>query len=219
MNPTRRLSKVYFPLLFVVFCTFIFGLTKAFGQEWPQWAQNPQHTGFLNVAGQNPNRILADVVYDANVPDEQAQTGGDLLAHYQTPLVDGNDVYMMSKAGSVTLGSFASQTWHENKFTWQSGNLVNVWTFDSDWVPPGSVKDFWEPVYHAVLANGFIYDPGAGGSIFKLNKNNGTMVTRLVPAQFLNPDGSLDSHTFVVSPLTADTAGNIYYNVLQLHDN
>ena len=219
MNPTRRLSKVYFPLLFVVFCTFIFGLTKAFGQEWPQWAQNPQHAGFLNVAGQSPNRILADVVYDPNVPDEQAQTGGDLLAHYQTPLVDGNDVYMMSKAGSVTLGSFASQTWHENKFTWQSGNLVNVWTFDSDWVPPGSVKDFWEPVYHAVLANGFIYDPGAGGSIFKLNKNNGTMVTRLVPAQFLNPDGSLDSHTFVVSPLTADTAGNIYYNVLQLHDN
>lgn len=219
MNPTTRLSKVYIPALFVVFCTFALGLTKAFGQEWPQWAQNPQHTGFLNVTGQNLNQILANVVYDPNVPDEQARTGGDLLVHYQTPLVDGDDVYMVSKAGSYTVGTYATQTWHQKKFTWQGTNFVNVWTFDSDWVPPGSQMDFWEPVYHAVLANGFVYDPGAGGSIFKLNKSDGRAVTRLIPAQFLNPDGSLNAHTFTVSPLTADSAGNIYYNVLKLHDN
>jgi hypothetical protein len=219
MNPTTRLSKVYIPVLFVVLCTFALGLTKAFGQEWSQWAQNPQHTGFLNVTGQNLNRILANVLYDPNVPDEQARTGGDLLVHYQTPLVDGNDVYMVSKAGSYTIGTYATQTWHQNKFTWQGTNFVNVWTFDSDWVPPGSQMDFWEPVYHAVLANGFVYDPGAGGSIFKLNKSDGTAVTRLIPVQFLNPDGSLNAHTFTVSPLTADSAGNIYYNVLKLHDN
>ena len=219
MNSRRTLSRVFITVLFVVLCIFTLGLPEAFGQEWSQWAQNPQHTGFLNVSGQPMNHILANVVYDPNVPDEQAQTGGDLLAHYQTPLVDSNDVYMMSKAGTATLGSFATQTWHENKFTWQGTTLGRVWTFDSDWVPPGSVKDFWEPVYHAVLANGFIYDPGAGGSIFKLNKSDGTVVMRLIPAQFLNRDGSLNAHTFTVSPLTADSAGNIYYNVLKLQNN
>lgn len=189
------------------------------GPSWPQWAQNPQHTGFLNVTGQKLNRILANIVYDPLVPDEQALNDGDLLAHYQTPLVDGNDVFMESKAGSYTAGDYATQTWHQNKFTWQGNQLVNVWTFDSDWTPPGSQHDFWEPVYHAVLANGVVYDPGAGGSIFKLNKSNGTAIKRIVPSQFLNPDGSLNAHTYTVSPLSADSSGNIYYNVLKLQDN
>jgi len=219
MNPIKKTSKVYIPLLSVFFCTFTLGLINASGQAWPQWMQNPQHTGFSPVIGQNANRILADVIYDPNVPDEMAKQGGDLVVHYQVPLVDGNDVYMESKAGSYTVGSYASQTWHQNKFTWLAGNLVKAWTFDSDWVPPGSQFDFWEPVYHAVLANGFLYDPGAGGSIFKVNKSDGTMVMRLVPAEFLNKDGSLDAHTFTVSPLSADSAGNIYYNVLKLPNN
>ena len=205
--------------LSLALCSMTLGMAAAFADGWPQWMQNPQHTGFLNVVGQNLNKILANIVYDPLVPDEQAHAGGDLLAHYQVPLADGNDVYMESKAGSYTVGTYSTQTWHQNKFSWQGNNLVKKWTFDSDWVPPGGQADFWEPVYHAVLANGFLYDPGAGGSIFKVNKSNGTAVTRIVPAQFLNPDGSLNAHTYTVSPLTADSAGNIYYNVLKLHDN
>ena len=201
-----------------VLCSMSLGLAAAFADGWPQWMQNPQHTGFLNVVGQNLNKILANIVYDPLVPDEQAHNGGDLLAHYQVPLVEGNDVYMESKAGSYTVGTYATQTWHQNKFTWQGKNLVKVWTFDSDWVAPGGQADFWEPVYHAVLANGYLYDPGFGGSIFKVNKSNGTG-TRIIPAQFLNPDGGLRAHTFTVSPLTADSSGNIYYNVLKIHDN
>jgi len=186
---------------------------------WPQWGQNAEHTGFLNVAGQDLNRILTNIVYDPLVPAEQARNDGDLLAHYQTPLVEDNDVYMESKAGSYTVGTYATQTWHQNKFSWAGGRLNLVWTFASDWVPPGGQADFWEPVYHAALANGFVYDPGAGGSIFKLNKSNGAAVKRIIPPQFLTPDGNLDSHTFTVSPLTADSSGNIYYNVLKLQSN
>src|SRR4029453_9281659 len=66
------------------------------------------------------------------------------------------------------------------------------------------------PVYHAVLANGFVYDPGLGGTIFKLNKATGAVVTRINPFGVINPD------IFTVSPLTADAAGNVYYNVLQV---
>ncbi len=181
---------------------------------WPQWAQNPQHAGFLNVKGQDLNQILADIVYDPLVPSEQALNDGELLVHYQVPLVDGNDVYMESKAGNYNKGTYSSQSWHQNKFTWVNAQLTKVWTFDSDWVAPGSQGDFWEPVYHAVLANGFIYDPGRGGTIFKLSKADGSVVTRL------NPFGSMiDPNTYTVSPLTADSAGNIYYNVLKLQDN
>src|SRR5712691_8409165 len=188
------------------------------GPSWPQWAQNPQHTGFLNVKGQDLNRILADVIYDPLVPDEEKtgvqQFGGEpgTSVHYQVPLVDGNDVYMESKSGQYTRGTYSSENWHQNKFTWVNGQLTKVWTFDSDWIAPGSQGDFWEPVYHAVLANGFVYDPGLGGTIFKLNKTDGSVVRRI------NPFETIDPNTFTVSPLTADAAGNIYYNVLKLQD-
>ena len=178
--------------------------------SWPQWGQNAQHTDTLNVAGQNLNRILANIVYDPLVPDETAANGGDLLAHYQTPLVDGSDVYMESKSGTYTVNSYATQQWHQNKFTWQGSILTNVWTFNSDWVAPGSAFDFWEPVYHAVLANGFIYDPGAGGTIFRLNRSDGTVAARI------NPFDEIDANTYTASPLTADDVGNIYYSVVRI---
>jgi hypothetical protein len=87
---------------------------------------------------------------------------------------------------------------------------VRIWTFDSDWVAPGSPNDFWEPVYHAVLANGFVYDMGAGGTIFKLNRADGSVAARI------NPFDTIDPNTFTASPLTADSAGNIYYNVVRI---
>jgi hypothetical protein len=198
--------------LFLLTCGGIFRVAAA-TPSWPQWAQNAQHTGFLNTAGQDLDRILADIVYDPLVPQEQALNDGDLLVHYQVPLVEGDNVYMESKSGDYTKGSYDSEHWHQNKFSWQGGQLVRVWTFDSDWIAPGSQKDFWEPVHHAVLANGFIYDPGAGGTIFKLNTADGTVVTRI------NPFNGIDVFSFTVSPLTADAAGNIYYNVVKLHDN
>jgi len=180
--------------------------------SWPQWAQNAQHTGFLNVRGQDLNRIVANIVYDPLVPKEQNLNGGDLLVHYQVPLVDGNDVYMESKSGSYSKGAYATQQWHQNRFSWVGGALTKIWTFDSDWVAPGSQSDFWEPVYHAVLANGFVYDPGLGGTIFKLNKADGSVVRRI------NPFATVDPDRFTVSPLTTDAFGNIYYNVLEVED-
>ena len=121
--------------------TVVSSLAMAAG--WPQWAHDQQHTGFINVSGQSLNTILANIVYDPLVPDEMAARGDELLVHYQTPLVDGNDVYMESKSGTYSTSSYSTQRWHQNKFTWQGGQLVPVWTFDSDWVPPGSIHDFW----------------------------------------------------------------------------
>src|SRR5215472_19369877 len=74
--------------------------TKAMAQtNWPQWGQNPEHQGFVDTEGQSLDRILADVLYDPNVPAEQEASGGDLLAHYQAPLIHQNDVFMEFKTG------------------------------------------------------------------------------------------------------------------------
>ncbi len=62
--------------------------------------------------------------------------------------------------GQVEPAIFKQHFW--NGFQWQSGELVQIWSFTSDWTAPGLQGDFTEPVFHAVLANGYIYVPGAG---------------------------------------------------------
>src|SRR5262249_21989027 len=59
---------------------------------WGQWGRTPDHTGMVPVAGQTGSNILANIVYDPFTSKEQSGpiTTGDLLVHYQTPLVDGN---------------------------------------------------------------------------------------------------------------------------------
>jgi len=183
-------------------------------QFWPQWALDPQHTGQVSVAGQALNRELADIVYDPLVPQEMAANQGDLLAHYQVPLIqDTTSVFMEFKSGTYNKNRYDTQIWGENGYQWINGQLVQVWSFTSDWKAPGSQGDFWEPVFHGVLANGYIYVPGAGGTIFKLRKTDGSVVSRI------NPFPSLDPAIVVAGVLTADSAGNIYYNAIQQHNS
>jgi hypothetical protein len=183
------------------------------GASWPQWGQNQQHTGFINVGAQQPSQIFANIVYDPLVPAERAANGGDLLVHYQAPLTEGSDAYMVFKSGTYDPNDYSTQIWGENKFTWQGNSLVQVWSYTSDWKAPGSTNDFWEPVFHAVLANGFVYVPGAGGTIIKLNKTTGALVTRI------NPFTNIKANRYTASPLSADSSGNIYYNVVALVPN
>ena len=177
---------------------------------WPQWGQNPQHQGFVNANGQAIQSQLANIVYDPLVPDEQAFTGGELLAHYQVPLLDGQDVFMAFKSGDYS-NPFNSQVWHEKRLHWEGGQLVEKWDFTTDWKPePIDFSGGWEPVFHAVLANGQIYVPGLGGTVYKLNRGAGKVMTRI------NPFGTIDPNTFVAGPLTSDNNGNIYYNAIRL---
>jgi outer membrane protein assembly factor BamB len=180
-----------------------------FAQFWPQWALDPQHTGQVGVVGQPMNRILASVMYDPLAPAEMAANGGDLLAHYQVPLIDGTRVFMEFKGGNYNKNRYSTQTWGENAFQWQSGQLLRVWSFASDWKAPGSQNDFWEPVFHAVLANGFIYVPGAGGTLFKLDENTGVVISRI------NPFESLDPSIIVAGAPTVDSAGDVFYNAIK----
>lgn len=204
-------------------------------RDWPQWGQNPQHSGFIGVAGQAINQQLADLVYDPFVRQEQAEAGGDLLTHYQAPLTRGNSVFMefetgrwvpcnppgsgIPPAGEPACGtdSWDLKIWNEKRLSWDDGQLVERWNFASDWKPEpdGAALGGWEPVFHGVVVGeDFVYVPGFGGTIYKLDQEDGTVINRI------NPFGpSIDPHKFVAGPLSADAQGNVYYNVLQLDAN
>jgi len=189
-------------------------------QDWAQWGRNAQHTSTTSAVGQRASRLLADVVYDPFVNAEKTDPNsfGDLLVHYQVPLLDGNSVFMEFKSGTYTgITHWETQVWNEKRLKWMGGRLKAQWSFRSDWKPApfGSFLTgngpSWEPVFHAALSGGFIYVPGAGGSVFKLNKTNGRLVTRISP---FGP--AFDPNTFLSGPITTDSKGNAYYNVLKL---
>lgn len=204
------------------------------GANWLQWGRNSQHNGSSSAVGVIPGTQLAEITYDPFVAQEQAESSGDLLAHYQVPLIDGDMVFMEYKTGVYTscnpVGSHTpypcgpdawnGEIWNERAYQWQSGGLVETWNYASDWKPEPnsnaggrnekSVGLFgWEPVFHAAAGNGFVYVPGASGSIHKIRESDGTVMANFAPF------GSY-ANVFVSGPLTLDAAGNLYYNVLAL---
>ncbi len=194
--------------------------------DWPQWGQNPQHQGFVDVSGQSLTQAVAQVVYDPNVPAEQAASGGDLLAHYQAPLLHQDDMFMEFKGGTFTdPDHWSSQTWSERRYHWENGSFVEKWEHQTGWKPepngPGNGQSSkrdrlglggWEPVFHAVMANGYVYVPEANGTISKLAMGDGSVVSRIDPGY----PPTANTTNFVAGPLSADSSGNVYFNAIQL---
>jgi hypothetical protein len=229
MEPVMREEVTTKPLFPLAFCRGIllvlaltFGVSisplAAFeGDEsgnWLQWAHDARHTGLAEASGQSPDRNLFNIVYDPLVPQEQTAAGGDLEVHYQTPLVDEDDhVFMEFKSGTFdpNTAQFATQIWGEKKLSFENGKMQVKWSYDTDWKAPGSLNDFWEPVFHPAVVGSYIYLPGAGGSIWKLSKGDGVVIGRINPF-----GGKVDPKIFTASPLTADSHGDIYYNAIKL---
>ncbi len=125
---------------------------------WSQWGQNAQHQGMVSIAGQQINNKLADIIYDPFVPQEQAESGGELLAHYQSTLIDGNSFYMVQKSGRYpsceptwSIGSTVSPVdrMHGTGFsgmwcgaTGKGDNPVVIWTYPTDWKPEPNATNF-----------------------------------------------------------------------------
>ncbi len=211
---------------------------------WQQWGSNPQHTGMVAVAGQSVSHKLADIVYDPFVEQEKAENAGVfgeavLTVHEQSPITDGNDVYMVVKSGNYQscnpAGDWTNGTacgpnawntmdWNEVRFSWVNDELVEAWSFASDWKPEPNSTNFndgfgglsgWEPVFHPVDTADFIYVPGAAGKVWKVNKTTGMTASHINP--FAGNGGISAANTFVSSPLSTDSSGNIYYNVIELN--
>jgi outer membrane protein assembly factor BamB len=215
--------------LFLTLFLAAFAAIEPTAKSWMQWAQNSQHTGFIHVKGQSPNRKLAVIRYDPFVAQEKHDEGGLLAVHYQAPLVAGNSVYMEFKTGewipchpftAWLLGkacgpnTWDKEIWNEKRLDWKDGKLAEKWTFTTDWKPvpngyPTAILGI-EPVFHPVLGQHYLYVPGFGGTVWKVDKSNGKAISQI------NPFGSsIDALKFVAGPLTIDAQGNLYYNVIK----
>jgi hypothetical protein len=192
---------------------------------WSQWGGGSGHGGMASVVAQSLSSLHLDLGLDPFVAAEQAETGGSLLVHYPAPLTDGPDVYVAFQAGTWTPCSppgsgtpapcgpaaWGRKTWGVARLRWESFGPVVYWVATSDWKPEpsGAALGGWEPVFQPALANGRIYLPGAGGSVWALDKTAGETVAHVDPF-------AGDPSTYVAGPLTADAQGNLLYNAIRL---
>ncbi len=185
--------------------------------DWTQWGGDSTHRGVSCSVGQSLTNVAFQTVYDPFTSQEQADSGGDLLAHYQSPLLAGDDVYMEVKSGTYTNcfqppaspTCFDSEDWGEQYFHWEDGKAVSKWTFASDYKPTPTSVTLWEPVFHPAIFGNFLYVPGAGGTVHKVDRHSG------VEAVQINPFATVDPNTYVAGPLTIDSSGSVYFNAVK----
>ena len=191
-----------------------FAVVLLFAAAWPQFGRDATHTGSAPNAAQPLQVVAASVVMDPFADIQRAIAGDSLLVHYATPLIDGDDVFVEIKGGTYTAGDWSTQTWGVQALRWQGSALVPRWTVVSDWKPVpfvgGGVGPFFEPVFQPVLANGYLFMPGMGGSVLRVGRDSGQIIDRIGGPQ------PLDSSTFVSGPIVADAGGSLYYNVIAL---
>ncbi|HEX3766316.1 MAG TPA: hypothetical protein VHW23_46810 [Kofleriaceae bacterium] len=198
-------------------------------ESWRQWGSNPAHGGASCVTGQPLRTALSSTVYDPFLAREIDDAGGVLLVHYPAPLIDGDDLYMMTKRGTYTpctvgdsgpscldpdeLHRLDSQIWTEQRFAVSPSGVPDLqWSFDSDWKPEPGVR--FEPMFQPALAGELIAIPGAGGALWELDRGSGHVVRHVQPL-----GAATDPDTYVAGGLAVGADGTIYYNALKLdHD-
>jgi outer membrane protein assembly factor BamB len=188
---------------------------------WRQWAHDASHTGSTCASGQALQRVLADIVLDPFAEDEEKDSGGDLVIHYQVPLVDGDAVFVEQKRGRYLSCNtnptdpiclyqpsyrLNTQVWNETRYDWQGDTLVQTWSQDSDWKPPPGV--YFEPMFQPALTDKIIAMPGDDGSVIELDAATGT------PLRRDQPDGFGSNH-YVAGAIT-ERYGYLYYNAVEL---
>ena len=237
MNRLSRLAVVTLISVAVVSLPSV-----AAGQAfWSQWGReraarkHGQH--WRSAAQQQACRHCLRPVHPAG---EERDLAASCWRTFKSALIDGNSFYMMQKSGNYPScrplqtwvygfpcgpNAWNKVQWNVVRRDWQQGTPVIVWTYPTDWKPEPNATNYlqgfgglggWEPVFHPALANGFLYVPGAAGTIWKVNTTTGQTQTHINPFS----GGSISAaNTFVSGPVTADANGNIYYNVIELNIN
>jgi outer membrane protein assembly factor BamB len=190
--------------------------------SWRQWGNNVAHDGATCVAGQPLAAKTSQVVIDPFAQQERADTYGSLVIHYQTPLLDGTEAYMLQKGGTYTpcdtgsngpdcgqpdeLHRLDSQAWSELAYTIDhTGALIQRWAFASDWKPlPGR-----EPVFQPALTDTTLVVPGASGSLWIVDRATGATKSHVQPF-------GTNADIYVGSPISLSPTGTAYYSAFEV---
>jgi hypothetical protein len=196
---------------FRIFClaSLAVASVSALAQEgWLQSGRDPQHSALSN------NRInpMTTVLWSTPIDQAPQYSGTSLLIHYMSPLITPSNTVVVAVKRTAS-GSFLVQG--------RSGaNGTLVWKQVSNWIMPPSG---WKPIMGmAMFPNATdttktsvaIADSG-GKVIIRDDADGATSTKRTVvfygAANYRADRASYDSNVCINTPITADSAGNLYF--------
>jgi len=168
----------------------------------PTFAGDARHTAVFSRAAQDLRTIRWSAIIDRN------PAGGE--AHYGAPLIT---------ASNTVLAPVKTETdgFEVDAFSASAGTLK--YTLPSDYILPShGLYPTYQPVLAAGPAGQRLYFPAAGGTVYFLDDPDtdspGTPVRRVFYtslSNYLADAGDYNSTIFINTPLTADSAGNVYF--------
>lgn len=173
------------------------------GPAWPGFARNAQHSALGEIATQSLSTIWWSTPVDLAPP---YSSNGALLAHYGSPLITRrNTVIVPVKTGSG--GGFRVEA-----RIGASGALL--WSLDTSYrLPP----HHWVPSLNPVLTPDVrLLVPASGGRVIEragADAASGALRTRVFygDAAYDADPASHDASVFINTPLTSDSAGNVFF--------
>jgi hypothetical protein len=173
-------------------------------QAWRGYGLDAQHSCLSSTASQIPQAIRWSALVDEAPPFN----GSDLFIHYASPLITQKNtviVTVRSQAGGFYLKALSGLTG------------LPVWTqnLTTDYrLPPHN----WIPTCGSTILPGDakLAVPGAGGTVYirtSPDRPTGT-VTQLAfygLANYQANSAGFDQTVFICTPITADSAGNLYF--------
>jgi hypothetical protein len=182
-------------------------LAAAAPPAWRGHAGDSQHTAAAPATSQSLGHILWQTPVDL---DPQQQGDGELAIHYASPMITAANTVL------VPVKTTASGNWEIQARQGGTGQLV--WTLASDYIEPLTASTV--PPFPAQLTRqGNLYIAGAGGTVFsrKAPDNAKGKSARLafygLPI-FNAHTAALTQSVMIATPITADSAGNIYFGFL-----
>lgn len=178
----------------------------ATGAAWASYGGDAQHTAQASVQTQALNRIVWQAPVDV-APQYSSQ--GYLLVHYGSPLITARNTVLLPVKRGV------AEQYRVEARAATSGALA--WSVDSDYVMPAHN---WTPAYNIVLTrNNRVVMPGSGGKLLYRDDADSAASTTgsLVfygSAVYSANKAAFDASVFINTPVTADTAGNLFFGFI-----
>jgi hypothetical protein len=188
-NHIQQLTKLIFIIFLFATAPHVVGQTMFGG--------NAQHTGIFNAPAQNLNVIKWQRDIDLHATS---------TAHYGSPVVSANNtVFVPVKT--------ATDGFRIDVFDGADGALK--YTLDTDYLVP---SHGWFPPYNICIVGTRLYYAGAGGTMLHVDNIDSNSPTTPVREVFYTSLGTytankaaFDSTVFINTPITADSAGNIFF--------
>jgi hypothetical protein len=181
------------------------------GPAWWSFGRDTGHGAQSAIAAQALNRIAWSTAVDLAPP---YRNGGQLLAHYGTPVISSNNTVLVPvKTG--TNGGFRIDA--------RSGvNGGLIWSAPSSYaLPPHN----WNPAFNLSLsaADG-LFAPASGGQVLlrdRVDQAQGMVRSAVFygDAVYASHAAELDAKVFINTPITVDAAGNAFFGFIALDGN